>query len=130
MDPAKKTRAAAFDQQKFGGGFVGRHRDDLCEVPPASPFQSFAYFPPMAGPSLFRVEGKRWKCDLKTYQCAEDSGRGGETEGDTGGERRRRNGGDAVPSPDGAKAAFIRNYNLWVRDIKTNQETQLTTDGV
>jgi len=32
-------------------------------------------------------------------------------------------------SPDGKRAAFIRGYNLWVRDIATNRETQLTTDG-
>ncbi|HEX6627714.1 MAG TPA: DPP IV N-terminal domain-containing protein [Gemmatimonadaceae bacterium] len=32
-------------------------------------------------------------------------------------------------SPDGSKAAFIRNYNLWVRDVASGRETQLTTDG-
>jgi dipeptidyl-peptidase 4 len=33
-------------------------------------------------------------------------------------------------SPDGTKAAFIRNWNLWVRDVATNREMQVTTDGV
>ena len=33
-------------------------------------------------------------------------------------------------SPDGTKTAFIRNWNLWVRETGTNLETQLTTDGV
>jgi dipeptidyl-peptidase-4 len=37
---------------------------------------------------------------------------------------------DEVLSPDGRKAAFIQDYNLWVRDVATNQRTQLTTDGV
>ena len=32
-------------------------------------------------------------------------------------------------SPDGKRAAFIRNYNLWARDIATGRETQLTADG-
>ena len=32
-------------------------------------------------------------------------------------------------SPDSKRAAFIRNYNLWVRDESTGRETQLTTDG-
>ncbi len=32
-------------------------------------------------------------------------------------------------SPDGKRTVFIRNYNLWVRDIATSRETQLTTDG-
>jgi dipeptidyl-peptidase 4 len=33
-------------------------------------------------------------------------------------------------SPDGKRAVFIRNWNLWVRDVATGQERQLTTDGV
>ncbi len=33
-------------------------------------------------------------------------------------------------SPDKTKAAFIRDWNLWVRDVATGKETQLTTDGV
>lgn len=36
----------------------------------------------------------------------------------------------AVESPDGKLAAFIRDWNLWVRDTGTGVETQLTTDGV
>ena len=33
-------------------------------------------------------------------------------------------------SPDKKRAAFIRDYNLWVRDVATGKETQLTKDGV
>ncbi|MEO6816298.1 MAG: DPP IV N-terminal domain-containing protein [Edaphobacter sp.] len=33
-------------------------------------------------------------------------------------------------SPDGKKIAFIRDYNLWVRDMTTGKETQLTKGGV
>jgi len=33
-------------------------------------------------------------------------------------------------SPDGSKAIFICDWNLWVRDVATGQERQLTTDGV
>ncbi len=35
-----------------------------------------------------------------------------------------------VLSPDKTKEAFLRDYNLWVRDVATGTETQLTTDGV
>lgn len=35
-----------------------------------------------------------------------------------------------VLSPDGKKAVFIKNWNLWVRDVASKKETQLTTDGV
>ena len=50
------------------------------------------------------------------------------------GEGRRgrggRGGGLEVLSPDGKRAAFIRDWNLWVRDVATNETTQLTTDGI
>jgi dipeptidyl-peptidase 4 len=38
-------------------------------------------------------------------------------------------GADATVSPDGKKTAFIKDWNLWVRD-ESGKETQLTTDGV
>ncbi|NOT90483.1 MAG: prolyl oligopeptidase family serine peptidase [Ferruginibacter sp.] len=42
----------------------------------------------------------------------------------------RRSASNEVLSPDGKKAAFIRDWNLWVKDVDTKKETQLTTDGV
>jgi dipeptidyl aminopeptidase/acylaminoacyl peptidase len=35
-----------------------------------------------------------------------------------------------VASPDGRQEAFIRDWNLWVRDVAGGNEVQLTTDGV
>ena len=35
----------------------------------------------------------------------------------------------ASMSPDGSKALFICDWNLWVRDVATGQDRQLTTDG-
>lgn len=32
-------------------------------------------------------------------------------------------------SPDGSRAAFVRDWNLWLRDLSSGQETQLTFDG-
>jgi len=32
-------------------------------------------------------------------------------------------------SPDGKRGIFIRDWNLWVHDVATRQERQLTTDG-
>jgi len=36
---------------------------------------------------------------------------------------------DGFCSPDGTKAAFIKNYNLWVRDLASGNERALTIDG-
>ena len=38
--------------------------------------------------------------------------------------------GLAVRSPDGKREVFIKDWNLWVRDIASKKETQLTTDGI
>ena len=37
---------------------------------------------------------------------------------------------NAVVSPDGKKAVYIKDWNLWMRDLATGKETQLTVDGV
>lgn len=47
-----------------------------------------------------------------------------------GGGRRRGGFGNESLSPDGKKAAFIKDWNLWVKDMDTKKETQLTTDGI
>jgi len=65
----------------------------------------------------------RVACDLA--ECREAIARAGRT--DTVARRASRS--DA-PSPDGTRSVFIRDWNLWVRDTATGNETQLTTDGV
>ncbi len=66
---------------------------------------------------LFRVKGTHYQYDIKRDKLSEY---------DPGIQAGRN---DAV-SPDGKRAAFIRDYNLWVRDLTTGEEKQLTTDGI
>lgn len=35
-----------------------------------------------------------------------------------------------VASPDGKYVAFVRDWNLWLRDVATSKETPLTSDGI
>ncbi|MBW8867651.1 MAG: DPP IV N-terminal domain-containing protein [Acidobacteria bacterium] len=66
------------------------------------------------------ADGTRSVCDLPACRAsAGDSGRGG-------GPPSRLD----VHSPDGKRTAFIRDWNLWVRDIASGKETALTKDGV
>lgn len=69
-----------------------------------------------------------------TAAPADSGGRGGRA---GGGGRGGRGGGppssDGKPlsvSPDGTRAVFVRDWNLWMRDMKNGQERALTTDGV
>ena len=70
------------------------------------------------------VRGARAPCDLPACAApaAGGSGRGGGRDA-----AAPRN--DSV-SPDGTRAVFIRDWNLWVRDVATERERALTTDGV
>jgi dipeptidyl aminopeptidase/acylaminoacyl peptidase len=45
-------------------------------------------------------------------------------------QNRNPNNAGGVVSPDGKRAAYIKEYNLWMRDLATGKETQLTADGV
>src|SRR6185437_8447132 len=83
------------------------------------------------------AKGTRTRCDSDPVACgipataAAQGGRGGFAgRGGRGG----RGGANQRPpealSPDGTKAAFIRDWNLWMRDVPTGREIQLTHDGV
>ena len=67
-------------------------------------------------------------CDLPQCRGGE---RGGGAEGQAAGTGRGRGGAarNDIPSPDGKRTAFVREHNLWVRDLASSKETQLTTDG-
>jgi dipeptidyl-peptidase-4 len=125
VDPVKKTRTRAFDHEKLaatlqtaaGGTFDAKKL----------PFQTIELSADSKKVS-FDVEAKRWSCDVKGLACQST----GAAKGDrpAAGRGGRGGGNIAVTSPDGKKAVFIKDWNLWVRDVATNQEKALTTDGV
>ena len=61
----------------------------------------------------FNAFGKHWTFDLQSAKC---------TEIDTMPE-------GWVVSPNGEQAIFVRDFNLWVYDLKKEEETALTQDG-
>ena len=72
----------------------------------------------------FAGDGMTYTCDLRRYRCeAERAQRGAR-----GGFFSRF--GNDIPSPDGKWEAFIRDYNLWVRNTESGEEKALTEDGV
>jgi dipeptidyl-peptidase-4 len=85
-------------------------------------------------PALMLVDprtGAKVNCSAEPARCTGVPGAGagaGVSTAQPGGAR----GGSApeTRSPDGKRAAFVRDWNVWVRDLATGAETQLTTDGV
>ncbi len=50
-----------------------------------------------------------------------------------GGDARGRGGAPPrldLPSPDGRRTVFIRDWNLWIRDVQSGRQRPLTKDGV
>ncbi len=113
VDPGAGTRQRAFDHERLASA-LSEVADDTYE-PYKLPFTQFEYID--EGRSIqFRVRGDEWRCDIQNYTC------NGPYEP-----------GPAVPnsvlSPDGRYAAYIQEYNLWVRAHESGEDIQLTTDG-
>lgn len=113
VDPATGSRDPAFDHPRLAA--VLSTAADTVFQPYGLP-ESAAL---VAEDALaMRIGDAEWRCDLRACSCAQVSGAAGEDDP------------DAVVSPDGAKSAFVRDHNLWLRDLATGAETPLTFDGV
>jgi dipeptidyl-peptidase-4 len=131
VDPARGKREPAFDHARVavalskaaGSTYDGAHL----------PFQSFALSPDSQSISI-AVGPNHWNCDRQGNACAADGrpeaapSEGGQRGAGRGG--RGGGGRGTATSPDGKSTAIIRDNNLWVRDVASGKETQLTTDGV
>ncbi|MEO8737870.1 MAG: DPP IV N-terminal domain-containing protein [Edaphobacter sp.] len=129
VDPAKGTKAPAFDQEKLAAALSaamgGKRTFDAHHL-------AITDFVLEDGDRtvLMNVDGETMRCDLSG---AGTCGVVAPPEKDSKAamllsERLGVAGADI--SPDGMRVAFIRDYNLWVRDMATGKETQLTRDGV
>ena len=116
VDPSRRTRTAAFDRARIAAAMSAAA--DTTYDPARLPMQSIEFLD--EGRAIgFQVGNTRWRCELAGNSCTSERGAGGP-----------QGGRNVVVSPDGKRAAFIRAHNLWVRDVATGAETQLTTDGV
>jgi dipeptidyl-peptidase-4 len=118
VDPAKGTKAPAFDHAKLASALTAAsagkptydvHHLNITDLTLADSDHIVTV----------TVDGKQMRCDLGgAGKCIAEKGDAEDSK-------------EPVNlSPDKKKAAFIRDYNLWVRDVASGKETQLTTDGV
>lgn len=111
VDPVKKTKARAFDHERLGAALAKASGATIDAK--KLPFATFELTADGASVS-FDYAGKHYTCDAKGASCD-----GVETSRDP----------NAVVSPDGTRAVFRKDWNLWVRDLKSKTERPLTTDG-
>jgi hypothetical protein len=109
VDAVRATKAPAFNHAAVAAALttamgkpIAAGRLPFTQITLAADGQSF----------WFESDLKRWTCDLQGTAC-------------TSADRPARL-ANSVMSPDGKLAAFIRDYNLWVRDVATGTDKQLT----
>jgi dipeptidyl aminopeptidase/acylaminoacyl peptidase len=120
VDPDSWARERAFNHDRLARGITTLTGESY--EPFDLPFTSFELV--RNGRAMeFRVDGQGLVCDLRGYICEE-------SERSVSPDARRMFRALEVLSPDGTKAAFIRDHNLWMRHVSTGQATQLTLDGV
>lgn len=124
-DAASATRAAAFSTAKL---VTAMNAAGLKETDPTK--IAFEGFDPEVNKNIaiVTIHGDRYECALAApYTCKKLAA---ERAGHVAGYLARQPAAEAVLSPDGKRAVFLRNWNLWVRDTNTGAERQLTTDGL
>lgn len=109
VDPAARGRQPLFDPSRL-------HAAMRAVVPAAAAPQPLAVV--ADGDALrlrLRGDGEReLECELRDYRCQALLARSDPL---------------ALVSPDGTRAVFVRDHNLWLRDLRSGAERALTRDG-
>jgi len=114
IDTKKRTRKRAFDHDKLAAALSEATRREV--DPFGLPFSGFS-FTAEGNSIVFSLEKKSYTYHLPSSRFASEKDI---EETDL----------LAVSSPDGNRAVFVRDYNLWVREFATGKEVQLTDNGV
>lgn len=111
---SKRLKTPAFDHEALAKA-LSRVADKSFE-PYELPFSHFEYADNKKA-VVFEYKNVRYSFDSNASQCTPEPA-------------AEKSGRHFSVSPDGKKAAFIRDHNLWVKNLDSGKETQLTTDGV
>ena len=113
VDAEKNTSAPAFDHARLAESLA---RATKREVPASElPFADIEFVD--SGKAIrFSMENAQWTCPLATYECQRE-------------ESKPERPNESL-SPNKRWSAFVKEHNLFLRDVSTGTELQLTHDGV
>ncbi|MDD8030806.1 MAG: DPP IV N-terminal domain-containing protein [Acidobacteriota bacterium] len=114
VDMKNKKRQRAFDHQQLAKALSQASGESY--EPFQLPFRTIEFSDDRTSIS-FKVDSVQYTYDLKKNLCTKN-------------EKKVDLDRQIFVSPDGKLGAFIRDYNLWVRDLSSGEETQLTRDGI
>lgn len=114
VDANSKSKTTAFDHQKLADA-LAIELDQEVKVTAL----------PIYGVSMsddlktleFTANRQKYNCDLEDYSLSKITS-----------ETKRESRNENV-SPNGKLAAYIKDYNLWIRNLETDKKTQVTFDG-
>ncbi len=140
VDAAARSRMPAFDHAKLAENLAKATESVI--KPLELPLEALE-FAADKNVIRFSAKGTRWECDLGSYaivktdapappttESQNEAAPGGRRPGRGSGQGRGQRGGfgDQPKSPDGNWTAFIKDFNLFVRN-KEGKEIALTSDG-
>jgi dipeptidyl-peptidase 4 len=112
VDAEQNTSGPAFDHERLAEALSRAAKQDY--EASALPFSEIEFVD--SGKAIhFSVGDVQWNCVLATYECQRDPA---STQP------------DAVTSPNKRWAAYVKEHNLYLKDLVTGTALQLTTDGV
>jgi dipeptidyl aminopeptidase/acylaminoacyl peptidase len=112
VDPGQNASKPAFDHARLAAALSREAKRDYKAT--ELPFDTFDFSED--GKAIqFRIEEVPWSCELENYECKPSHG--------------PRPGRYEEVSPDKHWIAFVKDFNLYVRDVSTGQIVQLTRDG-
>jgi len=111
VDAEHNTAGPAFDHAKLAAALATATKRELAATD--LPFDDIDFSED--GKSIhFNFEDARWTCALSDYKCTTEAAKKA----------------DEAQSPDKKWAAYVKDHNLYVRNISTGTSVQLTQDGV
>lgn len=107
------TKTPAFDHERLAKTLGETFGSEIS--PYNLPFRTFEY---SSGDENIRfvIGSKEYTCGLEDYSCSAK-------------EAPSQAGWNEAVSPDGKKSVYIKDYNLWMKNLETGENTQLTFDG-
>ena len=111
VDAERNTSSPAFDHARLADALSHAAKQEYS--PSELPFSDFEFV--QGGTAIrFSIDNVKWKCSLDAYECQRDA-------------LERPN---EATSPDKRWAAFVKEHNLYLRDLSTGTVLQLSNDGV
>ena len=111
VDTKTKAKKLAFNHQKLAKALASVTEQDVSQTD--LPFSRIDFI--SDGLISLKVDSNFYQCNIQNYTCQVNESAVKSNE---------------LIAPNGEQAVFIREHNLWLRNLNDNSEKQLTTDGI